>query len=161
MPYNSTPSLFCTDVTPDELTIRKVAFKAILGGTPITRDGLVAATRLAPEKIDTLLEGLTKRGLIVLDPESGQIVGSWGLSFVPTAHRLQIRERTLHTWCAEDAVGIPAALGEDARISSRCHECGVPVTINMIAGNITQIVPADIHLWIVAIEEDRSVVGFT
>jgi alkylmercury lyase len=161
MPEGPTKSLFDSDVSPDELAIRGAAFKAILGGAPITRDGLVAATGLTQQKIDTLVEGLAKRGLIVEDPDTGQIVGSWGLSFVPTTHRLQIRGRTLHTWCAEDAVGIPAGLGEDARVLSSCHECGVPVKIEMVAGSVRQVIPPGVNLWVTAIEMGRSVVGVT
>jgi alkylmercury lyase len=156
-----TVSFFDSDVSHDELAIRKAAFKAILDGEPITPDGLLGSTGFAPEKTHALLEGLAKRGLIVIESDSGRIVGSWGLSFVPTDHRLRIRKRTLYTWCAEDAVGIPAALAEDASILSRCHECGVSVNIEMAAGRVAQVVPSDIRLWVADIEVGRSVVGHT
>jgi hypothetical protein len=108
MSDNRIMSLFVSDIAPDEQSIRNVAFKAILEGAAMTRDGLVTATGFSREKVDTLVDELIKRGLIVIDLDSGRIVGSWGLSLLPTTHKLRIRDRTLHTWCAEDAVGIPA-----------------------------------------------------
>jgi alkylmercury lyase len=156
-----TMSSFVSDVTLDEQVIRKVAFHSMLEGVAITRDGLVEATGFAREKVDTLVDGLNKRGLIVMDPDSDRILGSWGLSSLPTTHKLCIRGRTLHTWCALDAVGIPAALGEDAGIVSQCHHCGVPVKIEMVNGQVEHVEPPDVQLWITASEVGRSVVGFT
>ena len=150
-----------TDKTDDEWAVRKAAFHAILTGEAIDRAGLVVATGFAPEKVDTLLDKLTEQGMIVVEPDSGRVVGSWGLSSVPTDHRLRIRGRALYTWCALDAVGIPAALGEDARIASRCHQCGVPVNIEMAAGQMAHAVPSDVRLWVTVGEVGRSVVGFT
>ncbi len=154
-------SLFESDITPDELVIRKAAFQAILNGVPMTQNDLITATSFTREKIEPLVEDLAKRGLIVIELDTGRIVGSWGLSFIPTSHKLQIRKRSLYTWCAEDAVGIPAALGEDARILSRCHECGELVNIEMTAGNIARVEPPEVHLWVAATEVGRSVVGYT
>jgi hypothetical protein len=126
-------SLFDSDISQDEQAVRKAAFEAILSGEAITQDGLVVATGFTREKVNTLVLELTMRGLLVLEPESDQIVGSWGLSSIPTTHELIIRGRTLHTWCAVDSVGIPAGLGEDASIVSKCHSCGVTVNIEMTA----------------------------
>ena len=89
----------------------------------------MVATGFATEKAGALLDGLTERGLMVVEPDSGRVVGSWGLSSVPADHRLRIRGGELYTWCAEDAVGIPAGLGEDASIASHCHLCGAPVNV--------------------------------
>ena len=104
---------------------------------------------------------LVEQGLIVVEPDSGRVVGSWGLSLVPTDHRLHIQGRELHTWCALDAVGIPAGLGEDASVASRCHQCGAPVSVEMTAGQIACSEPADVQVWLVADQVGHSVVGFT
>jgi alkylmercury lyase len=161
MSDNRLTTLFASDTTPEEHSIRKVAFQAILEGAPINRDGLVVATGFTREKIEVLVNDLIKRGLIVVEPESGRIVGSWGLSNEPTSHRLQIRGRKFYTWCAEDAVGIPAGLGEDANVVSKCHHCGDSVNIEMSVGRVVHVEPPDVQLWVTAIEEGRSVVGFT
>jgi alkylmercury lyase len=150
-----------TDISDDEQAIRRVAFQAILGGETIDRAGLVVATGFMPEKVTTLLDGLTERGLVVVEPSSGRVVGSWGLSLVRAGHRLRIRGRALYTWCAEDAIGIPAGLGEDASIISSCHQCGAPVNVEMAAGQVVRALPPDVRLWVTAGDVGRSVVGST
>ncbi len=150
-----------SDTSADEQALRKAAFHAILTGEAIDRAGLVVITGFASEEVGTLLDRLIERGLVVVEPDSGRVVGSWGLSSVPTDHRLRIRGRQLYTWCALDAVGIPAGLGEDASIGSHCHLCGVPVSIEMVAGQVAHAVPPDVRLWVMADVVGRSVVGFT
>ena len=149
------------DRTADKRVICRAALHAILGGEAIDRTGLVAATGFTSEVVDALLDELTARGLVVVEPGSGRVVGSWGLSLVPTDHRLRIRRRDLHTWCAVDAIGIPAGLGEDAIVTSRCHRCGVPVNVKMVAGQVSHVEPADVQVWVTASQVGRSVVGFT
>ncbi len=149
------------DISNDEQAIRRAAFHAILGGETIDRTGLVVATGLNTEKVDALLDRLTERGLVVVDPGSGRVVGSWGLSLVPTDHRLRIRGRAVYTWCAEDAIGIPAGLAEDANIISSCHRCGVVVNVEMAAGQVVRALPPDVRLWIISGDVGRSVVGST
>jgi hypothetical protein len=150
-----------TEKTSDERASCKVAFDAILGGESIGHAGLVAATGFTQDLVSTLLTGLITRGLVVIEPDGGRIVGSWGLSLVPTDHRLRIRERELFTWCAMDAVGIPAGLREDASISSACHQCGSAVFVEMAAGEVTRAEPAHVQLWLTSCQAGRSVVGFT
>ncbi len=153
--------LLATDKTADEQLLCEAAFHAILRGESIDQAGLKAVTGLVPEKVDDLVDGLTKRGLLVVEPGSGRMVGSWGLSSVPTNHRLRIRGQELYGWCAVDAVGIPAGLGEDAIIVSRCSQCSAPVNVEMVAGQISHFEPADMQVWVAASQVGRSVAGFT
>jgi alkylmercury lyase len=153
--------LIGSHMTTEEKAISEAAFHAILRGEPIDQTGLVAATGLVSDTVEALLEGLCNRGLTVVEPESGRVVGSWGLSLVPTTHRLRVRGREMFTWCAVDAVGIPAGLGERARITSRCHQCDSVVSVEMTAGHVTRAEPAGVQLWLTASQAGRSVVGFT
>ncbi len=153
--------LLRTDKTADEQVVCMAAFRAILNGDAIDRAGLVPATGLSPQKVEALLAGLTTRGLLVTEPCSGRVVGSWGLSSMPTNHKLRIRGRDLYTWCAVDAVGIPAGLGEDAIIASQCSQCAVPVNVEMVAGQVSHVDPADAQVWVTPSQVGRSVVGFT
>ncbi len=59
-------------------------------------------------------------------------------------HRLRIRGRELDTWCAMDALVIPAGLREHAKIGSRCHHCGTSVNIEIEAGQLGRVEPADV-----------------
>jgi hypothetical protein len=40
----------------------------------------------------------------------------------------------LFTWCAADAVGIPAALGSDAEVETICPHCSAEIAITIRAG---------------------------
>jgi len=153
--------LIATDKTAGEQIICKAALHAILDGEAADRAGLAAAAGFLPEKVDAILDGLVSRGLVVVDPDCGRVVGSWGLSLVPTVHKLRIRGRDLYTWCAVDAVGIPAGLGEDALISSRCHHCNESVNIEIAAGHLSRAVPLSVQVWVTAGQAGRSIVGYT
>jgi hypothetical protein len=150
-----------TDKTTDEQAVCEAAFRSILDGKPIDQAGLVAATGFGAESVRTLLRGLTERGLTVLEPKGGRVVGSWGLSLAPTGHRLRIRKRDLFAWCALDAVGIPAGLAEDADIASTCHQCRSEIYLEMTAGHVTLANSSTVWLWLSPCQVGRSVVGFT
>jgi alkylmercury lyase len=153
--------LLTTEKTDDEQALCRAAFRAILAGEPADRAGLTAATGFPSEKVDSLLNGLNTRGLVAVEPNSDKVIGSWGLSAAPTDHAIHIRNRELFTWCAVDAIGIPAGLKENAMISSRCHHCSKPIRLEMIAGDAGQVEPEDVRLWVTRGEAGRSVVGFT
>lgn len=153
--------LICSHRTPEEHAVCSAAFHAILGGAPAGRAELLSDTGLDPETVDAVLGRLIRRGLVVVDQGSGRVVGSWGLSLAPTEHRLRIRGRELYAWCAVDAVGVPAGLGEDATVTSQCRHCGAPVSIAMVAGQVGRAEPAGVHVWVAPIEQARSVVGDT
>jgi len=89
-----------------------------------------------PADIDAdpaLVDALQPRGLVVLAPD-GRITGMHGLSTTPTSHRITHDGRTIHTWCAFDAIGIPAALGLDAHTETTCPTCGHHLAITFTHG---------------------------
>jgi alkylmercury lyase len=147
--------------TAEEQALCRAAFRSILSGEPIGRDGLATALGFEVDRVAALLDGLAAKGMIVTESGSDRVVGSWGLSFVPTAHRLQIRGRELFAWCALDAVGIPAGLGEDASADSKCYMCASALRVELTAGQIKHAHPAGIHLWLTGWQAGRSLVGFT
>ena len=59
------------------------------------------------------------------------MVGAGGLTLGDAPHRLLLRGRDYRTWCAYDAIGIPAALGEEGAISTRCGVCGRAIAIRV------------------------------
>jgi alkylmercury lyase len=153
--------LLHSDKTPDEQLLCGAALRAILAGEAMDSGRLSAVTGLNRERVDSLLEGLTRRGLMVVEERSGRVVGSWGLTAAPTVHRLQMRERELYTWCAADAIGIPAALSENALVASSCHHCGRPLHIRIVDGRIGSSRPPDVRIWVAPSQEGHSVVRYT
>ncbi len=105
-------------------------------------------------------ETLKDVGTLVLD-EEGNIVGSLGLSLVPTKHCLIINNTNKYTWCAADAIEIPAALGVDAKIFSNCSQCNDNIEIDMVKGNIQHSNHRDTCIWVVEADLNKSIVGCT
>lgn len=76
---------------------------------------------------------LQARGRIELS-DDGCVVGVHGLSLRPTPHRIDHERGKVHTWCAVDAVGIPAALGIEARAITSCPSCRRPLVVEISGG---------------------------
>jgi alkylmercury lyase len=78
---------------------------------------------------------LVDAGRLELDDE-GRVLGVHGLAARPTRHRIVTDARAVHTWCAFDAIGIPAALEVDAVAETSCPSCEQPITITVQAGAV-------------------------
>lgn len=78
-------------------------------------------------------EVLQHQGRIEVDAY-GHLVAIHGLAARPTAHRIEHRTGVVHTWCAFDAIGIPAALRIDARAVTTCPTCGRELRVTIVCG---------------------------
>lgn len=147
-------------LTPEEKTIRIMTFYRILEGNRPNINELSIKSGLSAIEVQKCVERLKRIGTLVLD-EEGNIVGSHGLSLVPTKHHLIINGNNLFTWCAADAIGIPAALEVDAKIISKCSQCNEPIEIDMDKGRIQYSNQKDARIWVVEADLDRSIVCCT
>jgi Alkylmercury lyase/Bacterial regulatory proteins, gntR family len=125
--------------------LRWAAFERLRTGHAITTSELAAQLGASDTRIAAALDELTRAGLIERDA-TGDVVGAHGLTLTPARHHLVLDHIALHTWCALDAVGIPAALGVDAETSTQCGWCDRPITLTMIAG--TPEPAPDLVLWL-------------
>jgi alkylmercury lyase len=114
-------------------SIAKEAFGILL------RDAVALPIATLAERLDAdqslveqVLDDLNRVGRADID--AGRLLGIYGLTLRPTQHRLRLRGSMFFTWCAFDLVGIPAALGESAEISSECAQCHRVVSFAMIDG---------------------------
>lgn len=132
----------CEEVVPvflqggGELAVelRELAFGLLLRDrTPVPPDELAALVGTRRPVVDEVLEGLAREGRIDRDP-SGRVLGSAGLTLGEGPHGLEIDGQAFRTWCAFDALGIPAALAVDARVTTGCPVCGRPISIELRAG---------------------------
>lgn len=69
-----------------------------------------------------------------LERDGDHLIGAHGLTRRTTAHTLTIGGRSIHTWCAYDAIAIPIALGADAHAATTCPTCGTQLTVTVAAG---------------------------
>ena len=118
---------------PLDQRVRIAAFRNIYRGNAPSVTGLAKQLSVLSGDIQTAVHRLVERGLATVD-ERGRVTGSHGLSLVPSDHRVSFDVGDRYVWCAVDAVGIPAALGVDAEIASRCFRCGEPVALTINGG---------------------------
>ena len=83
-----------------------------------------------------IIERLVAAGRLEID-DAGRLVGVHGVTTRPTRHQIRHADGTVHTWCAFDAIGIPAALGIDAVAATSCPDCGQDLDVTIRDGSVS------------------------
>src|SRR6266446_4383629 len=114
--------------------VRTAAFRLLLQrSAPIGVDDLQLATGIARQRLLVLLEELDKAGRVRRD-ESGNVVGSAGLSVLADRHEIELDGRRFCTWCAYDILGIFGALGASGRALSPSPDSGNTIEVQFRRG---------------------------
>ncbi len=155
---NDTPEVSSLVTRPEPLPIflagddepsarlREFAFGALVARpAPVDPDLLARLSGLDRDAVEASLRRLVEAGRIDRDA-SGGVLGAAGLTIADGPHGLKLGDHQYRTWCAFDAIGIPAALGTDARIETACAVCGRAIEIEMIEGRAPVANPA--RLWL-------------
>jgi len=130
------------------LELRELAFALLLRDrAPVDAQELSALAGRAPARIERALEALARQGRIDRDAE-GAVLGSAGLTLAGAPHALEIGGYPFRTWCAFDAIGIPAAVGVDARVQASCAVCDRPIAVEVVGGQ--PALHAAARLWLSA-----------
>jgi hypothetical protein len=104
---------------------------ALAGFVALWRGETVRIADLADDPI--VVETLQRGGRVEID-DAGVLVGIHGLVARPTRHRIEHRGGAVHTWCALDAIGIPAALGVTAEAVTSCPGCDAELRVRLTDG---------------------------
>jgi hypothetical protein len=126
-------------------TVRRIAiagFHALWDGSTPTLCELNGGDGGAA--LDEAVAHLQARGRIEVAPD-GRLLAVHGLSRRPTRHRIEHRGGSVNTWCALDAIGIPAALGIDARAVTTCPSCNHELIVTLASGSAVPLV--GVVLW--------------
>jgi len=114
--------------------VRELAFGLLLRDKrPVTPGRLAGLVGTDEDRVEATLEALAREGRIDRDAH-GRVLGSAGLTLAAGPHTLEIDGHAFTTWCAFDALGIPAALAVNARVETACAVCGRPITVDLRAG---------------------------
>jgi len=138
------------DLTAPERAVRAAAFCFLLAEGEATVAAIGRETGLAQETTAAIVAQLDLRGAVTVDA-NGRISGSHGMSVVPAAYRLALPSGVRWVWCAEDAVGIPAALALDADVDGVCAVCGLSLPIRVRDG--VPSAEAPVRVWLSEREE--------
>jgi hypothetical protein len=112
--------------------VRWAAFDRLVAGHPASPGALAEELGVEVAQVRGVVEDQARRGLVDVDGD-GRVLGAHGLTLMPTDHELVVEGVVLHTWCALDAIGIPAALGAGARVTTRSGD-GRQVVLELHAG---------------------------
>lgn len=145
---NTPPTHWSAAIPEHTMDVGRVAFHAVRRGERPTAARIGEKLGRDPEDVSADLRDLVSFGEANLDAD-GRVVAVAGLSVVPARHRLELDGQPLHTWCAYDAVGIPAALGADATARTTCAWCDAPIEVRFTAGRVDAPPPA--VLWFPAL----------
>lgn len=132
----STPDLF-DDADLSQPVARAVRRIAVLGFQALWSGQSVTLTELLGEDSTALTEAtehLRSRGRIELTTD-GNLIAVHGLSQRPTPHQIEHDDAVINTWCALDAIGIPAALEIDAWARTKCPACQRLLAVRLSTGN--------------------------
>ncbi len=88
------PSL---DFTREEKLVRKAALLTILDHRPATVEEIARRSGLDRRTVTRVTEHLVESKHMMAD-ESGAVVGSWGLTLIPSRHKLVTEGKDLYTW---------------------------------------------------------------
>jgi alkylmercury lyase len=95
-----------------------------------------------------MMNTLERMGLLELD-ESGDVVGMV-ISLRPTPHRLIVDGTTLYTWCAIDALFVPAILSKIMHVESVCPESGRTIRLRVGPSGVQRVDPPGVKVSLVA-----------
>jgi len=141
-------------LTLDEAAVIRSAFEALRSGVHPTVEDLVSSSRLAPNKVGEIVGAFMQTGRADCNGD-GRLTGIVGLTTETTTHRVILGGTPLFTWCAFDAVGIPAALQVDAAVHTTCGYCKGSLEVYIVAG----LVPRDLSIrgWLPHVENCGNV----
>jgi hypothetical protein len=103
-------------------------------GKPPTSAAVASALGVEPSDVLAAFRRINARRLLVLAPQTGEIVMAPPFSAVPTSFRVEANGRAYFANCVWDSFGVAAALHSDAAIESSCACCGEPMSLRIAGG---------------------------
>jgi alkylmercury lyase len=148
-------------VRPDSTSTLDALVTSLLGdGAPMGREDRLVALSLyrllangRPVEVAALAtaaaqDQATARAALSSWPDvsyddDGRIIGFWGLDLRETAHRFELEDTVLYTWCAWDPLFLAPLLGVEACVESRCPVTGRTITLAVGPGGVGRVSPPE------------------
>jgi hypothetical protein len=113
--------------------VRRHVYGRVAEGAPApTAAETAAALGTGVEDVEASYRRLHEQRALVLRPGTGEIWMAHPFSAVPTDFRVEALDgRRWWANCAWDALGIPAATGAEARVTTHCADCGEPIALEV------------------------------
>ncbi len=98
---------------------------------PPTVSEAAEVVEAAPGEVREAYQRLFRNRVLFLEPDGETIRMAPPFSGVPTPHRVRVGNRDYFANCSWDALGIPAALHQEADVFSRCEETLEPIWLRV------------------------------
>ncbi|HWL84663.1 MAG TPA: organomercurial lyase MerB [Polyangiaceae bacterium] len=121
---------------PDGCVAFTAAVRLLAEGAPVDIARLAHELGWSHERLEAVLAHFPN----VERNQAGALVG-FALTLRPTRHRFEVDARTLFTWCALDALFLPAVLGRSARVESSCAATGEPIRLRVSPEQVDELEP--------------------
>ena len=105
-------------------------------GYPPTLADAAASLAVSASEVSAAFRRLADAHMLVLQPETDEILMASPFSAVPTPFLVETDAFTCFGNCIWDALGIPAMLKQDARIKTACPDCGTGLSLSVSAGSL-------------------------
>ncbi len=107
-------------------------------------DDIAAALGHTVDAVKAALKELAANKVLILAPNDGNIWAANPFCAVPSGFRVRAAAKTYWGICIWDALGIAAALRQDALIDATCGDCGEPMRFE-IANGVLQPASGVVH----------------
>jgi hypothetical protein len=115
-----------------DLRVRAAVYDGPMHGRTIPRKSeLCEQLHSAPAEIEASLQRLADAHMLVLQPESGEVLMANPFSAVPTPFLVRAGERSWYANCIWDSMAIAATLHADVELESSCGCCGAAIDLRV------------------------------
>ena len=144
----------------DAAVRRHVYGRLAQGASAPSASDTAAALGAGVDEVESAYRRLHDQRALVLHPGTSEIWMAHPFSAVPTDVRVEAADgRRWWANCAWDGLGIPAATGADARVATRCADCGATIELDVRGGAVA---PAEaVTLFVVPAARWWADIGFT
>lgn len=125
-----------TSAADVDARVRAAVYSAFAVGRVPWRADVAAAVSLGIGDVSSSYERLAESHVLVLDPATREVWMAMPFSAVPTPFRVESSHAAWWAPCAWDALGIPVAVGLDARVTTACAQSGSPIVLHVESGEL-------------------------
>ena len=137
---------------PDTSRLLIRVWRTLAKGRPVSGeqiDQIIADLGVNQDEAGEFLKGVTERD------SSDSVVGVFGLSLNDHPHRFTVNGASLTTWCAEDALFLPAMLDQTATVESYSPVSGEKVRLTVGPERVEEVSPAGAVVSIVTLDPSK------
>ncbi len=140
---------------PENRELARTLFRQLAEGEPVEVARLAGTLRRPEAEISEALAEPAFEPLVYSD-EQGRVIGFSGLGIAElgeTVHRLRVDDHEVYAWCAGDALFLPATLGREMQVESRCPVTSERISLSVSPDGFREIEPPEAVMSMLSPEE--------